>query len=71
VAALEAAGLGSPRAIVDAGPEALSAVPAVADRADKIYVAATEWLAARAAEAEAPATTEPARREDEPPPGDA
>jgi N utilization substance protein A len=47
VEALEAAGLGSPRAIVEAGPEALAALPAVADRADKLYAAATEWLAAR------------------------
>jgi N utilization substance protein A len=45
--ALEAAGLGSPRAIVDAGREALQALPAVEDRADKIYAAAEEWLAAR------------------------
>jgi N utilization substance protein A len=55
--ALEAAGLGSPRAIVDAGREALQS--AIGDRADKIYAAAQEWLAARAeppAEAEAPAT---------------
>jgi transcription termination/antitermination protein NusA len=54
---LEAAGLGSPRAIVDAGREALQS--AIGDRADKIYAAAQEWLAARAeppAEAEAPAT---------------
>jgi N utilization substance protein A len=59
VAALEAAGLGSPRAIVDAGPEALAVLPAVGDRADKIYVAATEWLAARAAAA-AEAEAQPA-----------
>jgi N utilization substance protein A len=48
VEALEAAGLGSPRAIVDAGREALHALPAIGDRADKIYAAAEEWLAARA-----------------------
>jgi transcription termination/antitermination protein NusA len=57
--ALAAAGLSSPRAIVDAGREALQALPAVGDRADKIYAAAEEWLAARAAPAppaEAPAT---------------
>jgi N utilization substance protein A len=61
VEALEAAGLGSPRAIVDAGREALQALPAVGDRADKIYAAAEEWLAARAepaAEAEAPAASD-------------
>jgi N utilization substance protein A len=57
VEALEAAGLGSPRAIVEAGCEALQALPAVGDRADKIYRAAEEWLAARAepaVEAESP-----------------
>jgi N utilization substance protein A len=62
VEALEAAGLGSPRAIVDAGREALQALPAVGDRADKIYAAAEEWLAARAEsgrEAEAPAAPAP------------
>ncbi|TMQ15578.1 MAG: transcription termination/antitermination protein NusA [Candidatus Rokuibacteriota bacterium] len=47
VEALEAAGLGSPRAIVDAGREALAALPPVGDRADKIYAAAEEWLTAR------------------------
>ena len=47
VAALEAAGLGSPRAIVDAGPGELRALPAVGDGADKIYAAAQEWLATR------------------------
>jgi N utilization substance protein A len=60
LAALEAAGLGSPRAIVDAGPEALAALPAIGDRADKIYVAATEWLATRAAAAAAPEAAPPA-----------
>jgi transcription termination/antitermination protein NusA len=66
VEALEAAGFGSPRAIVDAGREALQALPAVGDRADKICAAAEEWLASRAEpapEAEAPvapaADTEP------------
>ena len=60
--ALEAAGLGSPRAVVDAGREALRALPAVGDRADKIYSAAEGWLAARAEparEAEAPAAPAP------------
>jgi N utilization substance protein A len=74
VQALEAAGFGSPRAIVDAGVEALSALPAVGDRADKIYVAATEWLAARAAAAaaaEAPAAEAEPAREAEAPPADA
>jgi len=71
VEALEAAGLSSPRAIVEAGRETLQALPAVGDRADKIYAAAEEWLAARAepvVEAEAPPApaTEP-----EPPPADA
>ena len=48
VEALEAAGFGSPRAIAEAGREALAALPIVADRADKIHAAAEEWLAARA-----------------------
>jgi N utilization substance protein A len=59
VEALEAAGLASPRAIVEAGVEALRALPALADRAEKIFAAAEEWLAARAEPtppAEAPAT---------------
>jgi N utilization substance protein A len=47
VAALEAAGLGSPRAIVDAGPGVLRALSAVGDGADKLYAAAQEWLATR------------------------
>jgi N utilization substance protein A len=56
VEALQAAGLGSPRAVVEAGPAALAALPAVGDRADKIYAAATEWLArTRTAPVEAPA----------------
>jgi N utilization substance protein A len=66
VEALEAAGLGSPRAIVDAGAEALSALPAVGDRADKIYAAATEWLAARA---QAAAASEAAVTPEAPGPG--
>jgi len=33
---------------VDAGREALQALPEIGDRADKIYTAAEEWLAARA-----------------------
>jgi N utilization substance protein A len=56
VEALEAAGFGSPRAIAEAGREALAALPAVADRADKIVAAAEEWLAARV---EVPAAAEP------------
>jgi N utilization substance protein A len=58
VEALEAAGLTTPRAIVDAGRAALQELAAVGERADKIYVAAEEWLTARAQpaiEAEAPA----------------
>src|SRR5205085_498498 len=35
------------RALVDAGREALAALPPVGDRADKIYAAAEEWLTAR------------------------
>jgi N utilization substance protein A len=60
--ALEAAGLGSPRAIVEAGPAALQRLPAIGDRADKIYVAAQEWLAARA-EPAPPAEAPPADAE--------
>jgi transcription termination/antitermination protein NusA len=60
VEALEAAGLGTPRAIAEAGREALAALPAVGDRADKLHVAAEEWLAARA-EAERVAAEPPAR----------
>jgi transcription termination/antitermination protein NusA len=51
--ALEQAGFASPRAIVDAGREALRALPAIGDRADKIYAAAEEWLVARSASAAA------------------
>jgi N utilization substance protein A len=71
VEALEAAGLTTPRAIVDAGLEALAALPALAERADKIYAAAEEWLAARAAPApESPAAPEgPAVDPEPPPPG--
>jgi len=58
VEALEGAGLSTPRAIADAGPEALAALPAVADRADKLHATAVEWLAARA-EAERAAAAQP------------
>jgi len=75
VEALEAAGFGSPRAIVDAGREALHALPAVGDQADKIYAAAEEWIAAHAQAAAAAAAAaaapvagaEPAGAEPEPP----
>jgi transcription termination/antitermination protein NusA len=71
VEALEAAGFGTPRAIAEAGREALAALPAIGDRADKIHAAAEEWLAARAAPpAEAEAAAEPERDgppESEPP----
>ncbi|HEU5194999.1 MAG TPA: transcription termination factor NusA [Methylomirabilota bacterium] len=71
VEALEAAGLGTPRLIAEAGREALAALPAVGERADKIHVAAEEWLAARA-EAERRAAEPPARDEAvESPRGDA
>jgi transcription termination/antitermination protein NusA len=75
VEALEAAGLGTPRLIAEAGPDALAALPAVGDRADKIHAAAQEWLAARAeaaaeapAEAAAPAADETPPRPDAEPP---
>ena len=76
VEALEAAGLGTPRLIAEAGREALAALPAVGDRADKIHAAAEEWLAARAeaerAAAEPVAAEPPARDEaSEAPRGDA
>ena len=59
VEALEAAGFATPRAIAEAGPAALAALPAVADRADKLHATALEWLAARA-EAERAAAAQPA-----------
>jgi N utilization substance protein A len=65
VEALEAAGLGTPRAIAEAGRQALAALPAVADRADKIQVAAEEWLASRV-EAEPPEPEAPAPADDAP-----
>ncbi|HET7340178.1 MAG TPA: transcription termination factor NusA [Methylomirabilota bacterium] len=68
VEALEAAGLGTPRAIAEAGLAALAALPAVGERADKIHAAAEEWLAARAAAAAGPETTEPETPEAEPEP---
>src|SRR5438874_4008297 len=42
---LVAAGLGSPGAIVKAGPGKLGLVPEVGDRADTIHAAAVEWVA--------------------------
>jgi N utilization substance protein A len=44
---LIAAGLGSPRAIVRAGRERLAGIAELADRADAIYAAASQWVAAR------------------------
>jgi N utilization substance protein A len=46
VDALVAAGLASPLAIVEAGVERLRALPEIGERADKIYAAAEEWVAA-------------------------
>jgi transcription termination/antitermination protein NusA len=71
VEALEAAGLGSPRAIVDAGRAALQALPAIGDRADKIYAAAEEWLAARAQAAAEPEPPPASAPDAETPPADA
>jgi N utilization substance protein A len=70
--ALEAAGMASPRAIVESGREALAAVPAVGDLADKIYAAAEAWLAAHAEPepADEP-TAEVVAADDERPPADA
>jgi N utilization substance protein A len=45
VEALVAAGLGSPRAIVTAGRERLAGIAELADRADAVYAAATQWVA--------------------------
>jgi N utilization substance protein A len=45
VDALVAAGLGSPRAIVTAGRERLAEIAELADRADAVYAAATQWVA--------------------------
>jgi N utilization substance protein A len=66
VEALEQAGFGSPRAILDAGRDALRALPAIGDRADKIYTAAEEWLAARS---EPTAAAEPSTDAGPPAPG--
>jgi transcription termination/antitermination protein NusA len=66
VEALEQAGFDSPRAIVDAGRDALRALPAIGDRADKIYTAAEEWLAARTARAAAEALPAPAPDAEQP-----
>jgi transcription termination/antitermination protein NusA len=70
VEALEAAGFGSPRAIAEAGREALAALPVVGDRADKIHAAAEEWLAARAQPDVEPEPAPQARDDAAPPPAD-
>ena len=67
--ALEEAGLGSPRAIVESGREALAALPAVGDRADKIYAAARRWVAAHARAPSLSAEPEPAAEPDGGSPG--
>jgi len=51
VDALVAAGLDSPAAIARAGRGKLVEIPEVGDRADKLYAAAEEWVAARATRA--------------------
>ncbi len=48
VEALVAAGLKSPTAIVRAGRERLAGIVEVGDRADTVYAAAAEWVAAHA-----------------------
>ena len=50
VTALIAAGLDSPDAIKQAGRERLAEVPQLADRAEKLYAAAEEWVATHASE---------------------
>jgi len=76
--ALEAAGLGSPRAIVEAGQQTLAELTAVGDLADKIYAAAVAWLAAHATpdpepepEPEPGPTAEVTAADGEQPPADA
>jgi N utilization substance protein A len=69
VQALDAAGLGSLRAVADAGPEALAALPEIGDRADKLYAAAVEALTTAAPAA--PAPEGPADREASTPEGGA
>ncbi|MBI3827209.1 MAG: transcription termination/antitermination protein NusA [Candidatus Rokubacteria bacterium] len=56
-AALVAAGLDAPGAIVDAGLARLMSVPEVGDRAERIYAAAEGWVSAHAARDPAPAAT--------------
>jgi transcription termination/antitermination protein NusA len=48
VEALVAAGLGSPKAIVRAGRERLAGIAGVAERAEAVYAAAAQWVAAHA-----------------------
>src|SRR5712691_6952927 len=48
VAALVAAGLGSPRDIVRAGRERLAGIAEVGERAETVYAAAEQWVAAHA-----------------------
>ncbi len=60
VEALVAAGIESPPAIVAAGRNALAAVPAVGDQAERIHAAAEAWVTARAEARAAAASEEPA-----------
>jgi N utilization substance protein A len=53
IEALVAAGLGSPTAIVRAGRDRLASVAAVGERAEAVYAAAAQWVAAHARGADA------------------
>jgi N utilization substance protein A len=62
LAALQAAGLRSPRAVVHAGVEKLRTIPEVGELAETIVAAAEQWMAARTSAAEpapAPITDAP------------
>src|SRR5439155_21541676 len=65
VAALLAAGLRSPRAVLHAGVEKLRTIVEVADRAEEVFAAARRWMEARTAAPE----PEPAAEPTEPTPG--
>jgi predicted PilT family ATPase len=68
VAALGAANIGSPAAVVDAGLDKLRMLEGVGDRAEAVYQAAVVWVAAHTPPApeEPPAGAEPASSEAHP-----
>ncbi|PYM14674.1 MAG: hypothetical protein DMD81_17275, partial [Candidatus Rokuibacteriota bacterium] len=59
VAALLAAGLRSPRAVLHAGVEKLRTIVEVADRAEEVFAAARRWMEARTAAPEPEPAAEP------------